>query len=152
MLDEFLIDDKKKVEFAKFELGETGNWYEVRSMDFKPYLVEFDRIQNKFAKFKKRGQPINEQKERNEMASSFVRHLLHDWKFTATKKVFEKIFPDIEVISTDDKKVIEVPFCKKSAYDILKNKKMAKVLGYMIANSADADNFTEPNFDDDLKN
>ena len=152
MLDNFLKEEGKKVEFAKFELGDSGNWYEIRHMDFKPYLVEFDRIQNKVAKFKKRGQPVNEQKERNDMASMFVRHLLNDWKFTATKKIFDKVFPDVETISTDDKKIIEVPFTKQSAYDILKHKKMAKVLGFMVANSADSDNFIEPTFEDDLKN
>lgn len=152
MLDDFLKEKKETLELVKFEFGDMGNWYEVRHMKYKPYMAQFDRIQTKFNKFKKGGRPFNEQKERNEMAEAFVSHLLTDWKMTSGKAVFKKAFPDIETIATDDKKIVEIPFSKKTAYELLKDQRMEKLFQYMIINCADHDSFEKSNFEDDLKN
>ena len=152
MLDEFLKDSKEKLETVKFEFGDKGNWYEVRHMQFKPYMTQFDRIQNKFNKFKKSGQPINEQKERDAMTNCLVTHLLVDWKFTGTKSVLKKAFPDIETVATKEKGVVEIPFTKANAYAILRDKRMAKLMQYIHINCADFEAFEKSNFEDDLKN
>jgi cysteine synthase len=153
MLDKFLAAEKKKVELVRFDFGDMGNWYEVRHMQYKPYMTEFDRIQNKYAKYKKGGQPINEQKERNDMANAFVRHILTDWKFTGTTSVLKKAFPDIEIISIKGEKgMSEVPYTKENAYNILKDKRMAELFGFMVINCAEKSYFVEENFEDDLKN
>lgn len=153
-LDDLLVDDNK-TETAKIHFGDRGDYFEVRHISNKKYLNEVGRLSDKQLKLKKRGRKQGTQENQDDMAVSFCRHLLVDWQFTFTGKVFKKNFPDIETQVKKDNKtkgLVNIPFSFQTAYSILRNRKMFTLLNTMIEDSADDDNFKEKNFEDDLKN
>ena len=153
MLDDLLVKSKEK-DIVKFKYGNRGNWCKLRPSTYKPFYTEISRLDKKNNKHNSRWKNNNDQKSQNDLATAIVNHLLIDWYYVAPRETFTLLFPDIEVTSNKDldSDLCEVPFSKKNAYDILKNKQMLEFLNTLLSDSTEKENFKKSNFEDDLKN
>lgn len=146
---------KPKNDTIKIDLGESGDFIELKSFSDKKFIDEVSRKSNtKVKTWKKNFKSTKDDKEIKIFCAAMARHLIVDWQLTNNKKQFLKLFPDIAVDSREglDKKFCNIPFTFSNAYEMLKHKDFEEFFNMVFAETQDKAQFEKDDIDGDLGN
>ncbi len=135
-----------------------GDFIELKSFSDKKFQ---DHVSRGLGKKKKNWRKntgsddlFDSEKEKLVMCQAISDNIIVDWQITDVKKDFTKRFPNVDVDTRAnlDKKLCNVPFNKKNAYELLTHKKFDGFVLMIFEECSDKAQFEKLELSKDLKN
>ena len=155
--------EKPKNETIKVSLDaegeEYGDFIELKSFSDKKFQDHVSRGLGKKKKNWRKNTNGNEdifdnEKEKLMYCQAIATNIIVDWQMTDMKKDFSERFPNVDVDTRAglDKKLCNIPFTKKNAYELLTHKKFDSFVLMIFEECGDKAQFEKLELAKDLKN